>query len=289
MTSTVALATCSTLPELDADEQLVIEPLRRRGVTAVPAVWNDPTVEWAEFDLVVIRSTWDYTTRHGDFLSWARSVPRLVNPADVVAWNTDKRYLRDLAEMGVPVVATSWISPRDSVALPATGRHVLKPAIGAGSLDAAAFSLHDAREAELARAHLARLRASGQTVMVQPYLDKVEREGETALIYMGGDFSHAVVKGGMLATQRELINGLYMSEEISPRAPSDEQLDLARRALAAVPGGPERLAYARVDLVPGGNGEPLIIELELTEPSLFMGGAPDAAERFAEVIAALVR
>jgi hypothetical protein len=282
----IALATCATLPDLDPDERLLMAPLHALGMTAEAAVWDDPGVDWAAFDLVVIRSTWDYTARRDAFLAWTRSVPRLVNPADIVAWNTDKRYLADLAAAGLPVVPTAWIEPGQPVDLPATGVHVLKPAVGAGSVDAARYSLHAEHEAALARAHAERLLAARQTVMVQPYLHAIEEHGEAGLIFVGGEFSHAVTKGAMLVDQRELVAGMYKAETITPRTPSDAELALARAALAAVPGNAERLAYARVDLVPGPDGAPLIIELELTEPSLFMGTAPGSPERFARALLA---
>ncbi len=289
MNHRIALATCAALPELDPDEQLVLEPLRALGVDVRPAVWDDPSVDWSTFDLVVIRSTWDYTARRNEYLAWARSVPRLANPADILEWNTDKRYLADLAAAGLPVVPTAWIEPGQAIALPAAGRHVLKPAVGAGSVDAALFDLHAAHEAELARAHAERLLAARQTVMVQPYLEAIEEQGEAALVFFGGQFSHAVTKGAMLAGQRELVSGLYMSEVINPRRPHPKELAVAREALAAAPGGGKRLAYARVDLIPGPDGQPLVIELELTEPSLFLGTKAGSAERFARHLVERVR
>ena len=277
----VALATCAALPDLDPDEQLLLEPLRTLGVAAEPAVWDDPDVDWPAFDLVVIRSTWDYTARRDAFLAWARSVPRLANPADIVAWNTDKHYLADLAAAGVPVVPTDWIEPGQQVDLPATGVHVLKPGVGAGSVDAALFDMAATHEAELARAHAQRLLETRQAVMVQPYLERIDEHGEAALIFFDGEFSHAVTKGAMLADQRELVSGLYKAEVITPRSAGAAEMQVARRALAATPGGVQRLAYARVDLVPGRDGAPLVIEIELTEPSLFLATAPGSAERFA--------
>ncbi len=278
----ICLATCAALPELDPDDQLLLAPLRERGAEVAAAIWDDAAVDWAAFDLVVIRNTWDYTSRRDEFVHWAKSVPRLVNPADVIAWNTDKRYLADLAAAGLPVVPTTWISD-ELHELPARGMHVLKPAIGAGSLDAARFNLHDAREAVLARAHAARLIAAGQAVMVQPYIESVDELGETGLIFIGGVFSHAMTRGAMLNAERGLeAGGLYKSETIASRIPSAAELELATHALDAVPGGAGRLAYARVDLVLGPDGAPLIIELELTEPSLFMATAPGSEERFAQ-------
>jgi hypothetical protein len=280
----VGLATCAALPELDPDDRLVLEPLRARGADVAAAVWDDPTIDWSAFDLVVIRSTWDYTARRDAFLAWTASAPRLLNPPDVVAWNTDKRYLAELEAAGLPVVPTAWISPGDPVRLPAAGVHVLKPAVGAGSVDAGRFSLHDVHEAELARAHVERLLAANQTVMVQPYLEMIDARGETGLIFIGGEFSHAMAKGAMLTGERELVGGMYKAETIEARVPSAAEVDLATRALATIPGGPSRLLYARVDLVPGPGGSTVIIELELTEPSLFMSTAPGSERRFAAAV-----
>jgi hypothetical protein len=285
----IALATCAALPDLDPDEQLLLEPLRALGVDAQPAVWNDAVVDWAAFDLVVIRSTWDYTERRAEFLAWTRRVPNLVNPAAIVAWNTDKHYLKDLADAGVPVVPTDWLEPGTAIDLPATGRHVLKPAVGAGSVDAAVFDLALADESSLARAHAERLLDSGQTVMVQPYLELIDRQGEAALIFAGAEFSHSVTKGAMLAGPTEMVEGLYKAEVITPRVATDAEMAVARAALEATPGGVDELAYARVDLVPGADGAPTVIELELTEPSLFLGKAPGSAERVARHLVDLAR
>jgi hypothetical protein len=285
----VALVTCSTLPDLDPDDRPVRDALIARGIEATAPVWDDASVDWEAFDLAVIRSTWDYPARRDEFVEWAGSVSRLANPADIVAWNTDKRYLRELAAVGIPVVPTQWLAPGEIVALPAGGRHVVKPAVGAGSIDAAAYAMHDEHERDLAAKHAARLLAAGRTVMVQPYVDAIDESGETALMYFRGEFSHAVSKEPMLAEERGLEPGrLFKSETITPRKPSDAEFELGRSVLAAVPGGSDRLAYARVDMVPDAEGRPMLIELELTEPSLFLAYAPGAAERFARVLAAMV-
>ena len=148
---------------------------------------------------------------------------------------------------------------------------MLKPSIGAGSVDAAAFSMHEEHERLLARVHAARLAANGQTVMIQPYLETIEQHGETALIFLGTQFSHAIVKGAMLVGDKEMeAGGLFLEEEVAAREPTAKQMAVARRALAAIPGAAERLTYARVDLVPDANGDPIVMELELTEPSLYL-------------------
>jgi hypothetical protein len=284
----VALATCAALPDLDEDERLVVAPLAARGIRAVPAVWDDPAVAWAGFDLVVIRSTWDYTARREEFVAWARRVPRLANPADIITWNTDKHYLAELSAAGIPVVPTAWMEPGDAFELPAAGRHVVKPAVGAGSLDAATYLLGDPTQAAAARQHAERLLASFRSVMVQPYLSTIDMAGETGLVFVRGEFSHAINKSAMLGDHgRDEVAGLYKAETITADQPTAAEMALARRVLAATPGGAARLTYARIDLVPAEvTGEPLLIELELTEPSLFMATAPGSEERFAEAIVA---
>jgi len=286
----VALVTCARLPELDDDDRLLLEPLASWDCRVTPAVWDDPAVEWDRFDLSVIRSTWDYTDRRDLFVAWARATPRLLNPADVVAWNTDKRYLADLAAAGLPVVPTTWIAGHEAIELPPSGEYVLKPSVGAGTLDADRFDLGDAGERARAIAHAERLLAAGQSVMVQPFARAIEQAGETGVILVDGQLSHGTRKGPMLGQKTlDEIDGLYKEEAIEARMPSDAEIELARAAIAAVPIGSEPLLYARVDMVPGADGRPMIMELELTEPSLFIVTAPVTAHRFAQAIATRAR
>jgi glutathione synthase/RimK-type ligase-like ATP-grasp enzyme len=276
----IALATCAAVPELDEDGPLLLAALARRGATAVPAVWDDPGVDWSAFDLVVVRSTWDYPPRRDAFVAWARALPRVLNPPDVLAWSTDKRYLRDVAAAGVRVVETTFLDPGEPFAVP-RGGYVVKPVVSAGSRDTARYGPGDE---ERAGAHVAALHAEGRTAMVQPYVGSVDERGETALLFLGGRYSHAMRKGPLLLPGQGLETGLFRQEEIAPRDPSRAELVAARRALDAVPGGRERLLYARVDLVEGSDGEPLVLELELAEPSLFLAYGPNPAEGFAELI-----
>lgn len=281
----VALVSCRALPLGDEDGPALQAACVAAGLDTEWLVWDDPAVDWTSYDLVVVRSTWDYAPRRDDFVAWAESVPRLANPADVIRWNTDKGYLRELTELGLPVVATSWLSPGQDVVLPRDREYVVKPAIGAGGRDTARYR---PEHAELAYEHARRLLAEGRQVMVQPYLPGVDEVGESALLYCGGQFSHAVRKGPLLTGPDPEVAGLYRDEEIEPREPSAAERKVADHALAAVPGGPERLLYARVDLLPGPDGDPLVLELELTEPSFFLEAAPAAADRFAGAIAAQV-
>ncbi|WP_027347019.1 ATP-grasp domain-containing protein [Hamadaea tsunoensis] len=279
----VALVTCRELPLLEDDDRLVIEPLARLGVRAEPAVWDDPDVDWSAYDLAVVRSPWDYFYRYAEFLAWAAAVDRLANPAAVVAWNTDKRYLRELAAAGVRVVPTTWIEPDDVFVAP-EGDYVVKPAVSAGSKDTGRYG---PAEAGLAAAHVRRLQDAGRLVMVQPYLPAVDTYGETALLYFADPatgelaYSHSIRKGAMLTGPDTGTDSLYVPEAIEPREPTAAEFEVARQVLAATPPG---LLYARVDLIPGVDGDPVLVELELTEPSVFLGYAHQAADRFAAAI-----
>jgi glutathione synthase/RimK-type ligase-like ATP-grasp enzyme len=271
------------LPDLDPDDRLLLEPLEKAGLVATPAVWDDPTVDWAAFDLVVVRNTWDYAARRAEFVAWARRVPRLANPAPVVEWNTDKRYLRHLHAAAVPVVPTTWVEPGEAWTPPEQGEWVVKPAVSAGSRDTGRYDCADASVRALAVEHVARLQAAGRIVMVQPYLGSVDTYGETALIFLAGEYSHAIRKGPMLRGPDAGVPELYVEEHISPRSPSPAERAVADAALSAVPFPPTELLYARVDLLDTGAG-PVVIELELAEPSLFVGTAAGAAERFAAAV-----
>jgi len=285
----VALITCSRLPDLDADDRLAVGPLLDLGVRVTPAVWDDPSVDWERFDLSIIRSTWDYTNDRDGFVAWARSVPRLLNSPEIVAWNTDKRYLEDLAAAGVPAVATTWIASSEAIDLPTRGEFVVKPSIGAGSIDAARYDLGDEEARERALKHVLRLTDAGRTVMLQPFAHAIDEVGETAVMLIDGRFSHAVRKGAMLGKADVADDALYLDEEITSGTATDDQIELAMRAVAAVPIDTSPLLYARVDMVPSSDGRPILMELELTEPSLFMVTTPGSELTFAAAIAARAR
>jgi len=192
----IGIATCAGYPELKGDDELLREALRERGCAADPVVWDEDETDWGNFDLCLVRSTWDYHDEHAEFLAWTRRVEAetaLLNPADLIAWNSDKRYLRQLAEAGVPTVPTLWVERGSDLDLAAelTARGwdeaVVKPVVDLG-----AKNLHRARTGE-AQDALATVLAR-QEAMVQPFLPSLEEEGELSLIYIEGVFSHAVRK-----------------------------------------------------------------------------------------------
>ncbi len=285
--SLVAIATCAGEAVDEHDSSLLTAALATRGIDARLVAWDAPGIDWDDHDLVVVRSTWDYTERLEEFVAWARSVPRLANPAEVLAWNTDKHYLADLAAAGVPVVPTTFASCVDDLVVPEAEQFVIKPTVGAGSMGAARFAADDL---EAAATHLASLVDRGAVAMVQPYLDQVEVDDETGIVVIDGVVSHAIAKGAMLVVDEMDRSGLFRAEAISPRTPSTEELHVAEAALAAALahlGMPGPLLYARVDLLPSPDG-PVLIELELTEPSLFFEMAPLSADLLAMAIEARI-
>jgi glutathione synthase/RimK-type ligase-like ATP-grasp enzyme len=272
----VALATCVEVPELDEDGPALLAALAARGVEGVPAVW-DAEVDWASFDLVVVRSAWDYAERRGEFLDWAARLPRVLNPLPVLRWSTDKHYLAELEAAGVPVVPTLFLQPGEAFEAPA-GRFVVKPVFSAGGRASARY---EPEEAAAAAAHVEALNSEGRAAMVQPHVDGVERAGEIALVYLGGRYSHAVRKRVSLRRGTPDAPDLYLEEAVEPAEPSEADLGVAEAALAAAPF--EDLLYARVDLVH--DPEPLVLELELAEPSLYLLYGEGSAARLAELIA----
>ena len=296
-TTRVALATCSILPDLDPDDAPLLAALADRGVEAVAAVWDDPDVDWASFDLVVIRSTWDYSSRRDDYIAWTKTVPHLANDAEVVAWNIDKYYLKTLGEMGLPVVRTLWLDPARHLTsqaihtrLPAHGDYVIKPTVSAGARDTARYQENTAKARGEAILHARELLRSGRHVMVQPYLNQIDVVGETGLIFFNGEFSHAVRKNAMLTRGHRPTQGLYQEEVMRSIEATESELALGQRALEAartiLGDVAKELLYARIDLVPGDDGEPILLELEFTEPSLFLGKSQGALDRFADAIVA---
>ncbi len=267
----------------DPDLPLVVAAAARRDVRADVVTWDDPAVDWSSYDAVVVRSCWDYVGRRDEFLAWASSVPRLHNPAEILAWNTDKTYLRQLEEAGIPIIETRWdVSPGDDI-----GQHaewVVKPTISAGSRDTARWGT-----AAEVWAHSAELVAAGRTSMTQPYISSVDDEGETAMLHFAGEFSHAIRKGPLLQRGEGVRQDRDSREEITPREPTADQLEVSSRAIevtCTALGLTEPPLYTRVDLVTAPDGSPLLIELELAEPSLFLPQSGGGADRLLDAILA---
>jgi glutathione synthase/RimK-type ligase-like ATP-grasp enzyme len=276
---TVVLATASSMPKPDPESHLLVTALDQRGVRARLLPW-DAKFDWSSADVVVVRSTWDYFERLDEFLSWAdavASVSRLVNAAAVLRWNTHKRYLTELIDRGVPTVPTALVEKGSAFAdisalFPDSPELVVKPAVAIGAFGAMRASAGDAGLA----AHLAHLALSGD-VLVQPFVSSVIDHGETSLVFAGPELSHTVRKVPRTGEYR--VQDHHGGSVHRSQATADE-ITVARAALAVAPGC---CTYARVDLVDTADG-PVVMELELVEPALFLNEEPAAPSRFAESI-----
>lgn len=262
----IVLAGCPALPEGDGDDDGLVEALRQRGLHARWLSWDD--AQTVKADLVILRAAWDYIDRLDEFLAWAARVPNLLNSPAVVVWDTDKRYLADLADAGVPTVPSRFFAPGEKIRVPA-GEVVVKPAVGAGSVGAQRFT-----DADGARRHAAALQAEGRTVLVQPYDPRIA-DGETALVFLAGRQSHAFTKGPILPPPGQAPvfdeSGTYAEETLTPADPDFEVWDVGHAALAAAAAhlgiDVGDLLYARVDVI-GDRSHAQVLELELVEPSL---------------------
>ncbi|MGL5818014.1 MAG: ATP-grasp domain-containing protein [Phycicoccus sp.] len=278
----------------DDDEPLALAALRDRDVQVTVVDWDDPTADWSAFDRVVVRSTWDYAERLPEFLDWLGRVDGLTdlrNPTPMVRWSLDKHYLAELADAGIHVTPTRFVEPgapgapgeADARARFPDGDFVVKPAVGAGSRDAASYGPDDD---DAARAHVSRLHAAGRTALVQPLLASVAEDGEWPLVFIAGRYSHAASKRVALPHAGEVAD-LFAAETVTPATADAAQIALAQTAVDLAADRFGTPTYARVDLVRDDDGRPCLLELELVEPSLFLPqGGPAAVRSLADALTA---
>lgn len=278
----IAIATCAGYEDLKVDDALLGEALQERGCEAISVVWDRDEPRWSGFDLCLVRSTWDYHDKHEEFLAWTRRVEAgtvLHNPAALIAWNSDKTYLRELAKAGAPTVPTVWVERDDGVDLEQTlakrgwEEVVIKPVVDLG-----AKNLHRVRASSGEAQDALDTVLSRHDAMVQPFLPSLETEGETSLVYINGTFTHAVRKRPAAGDFRvqSIWGGTF--ERIEP---TTSQTEIAEQAITQLDEAP---LYARIDLVTDPAGEPSLIELELIEPNLYLGTNPPAAARLANAV-----
>ena len=276
----VAIATCADL-YVDEDTPLLLSALERYDLDLDLVAWDDPSYDWGRTDLVVIRSTWDYTLRVEEFRRWFSGLHRVLNDAATLQWNTDKHYLASLAEAGIPIIPTTFADSGVTPIFPA-GDFVVKPTVGAGSMGAERYGSQDHA---VAADHVARLHGEGRDVMVQPYISDIDELGEMAHVFIDGTLSHVMRKGAMLNSHEADRSQLFRAEQMSLADPDEDAVKLASSVLEVA--GLRDALYARVDLVRSA-GEWLLMELELTEPSLFLTHHEPAAAQLAMAIAARV-
>jgi glutathione synthase/RimK-type ligase-like ATP-grasp enzyme len=278
----IAIVTCAEYPAPMIDDGLVREALQARGADAASVVWDEPGVEWDRFELCLVRSTWDYHEKHDEFLAWARRVEAesaLQNPAEVIAWNSNKTYLRELAEAGIRTVPTAWVKRRADADLEAIlaergwDEAVVKPVVDLG-----AKNLRRVRRGEGSTALKDVLQR--HDAMVQPFLPSLEERGETSLVFVAGALSHTVCKQPAPGDFR--VQSIW-GGTVGPAQPEPPQVALAEQVLAQLDEPP---LYARVDLVEDLDGSPALIELELIEPNLYLETTPNAAPRLANAVLA---
>jgi len=297
MTARLALVTTDVpwLLEHEFDLEPLLAEFSRREVPAEAVVWHDATVDWDAFDLIVMRSPWDYSLRTAEFLAWLDALPagRVLNPPALIRWNFDKRYLLDLEAHGVTIVPTIVASTLVEVRAAAEkigGRVVIKPNIGAGSWGA---HLTHAADPNL-DGYAAEVLDSGKLVLVEPEIPEITAGGERGLLFFDGEYSHTITKGRILADDGGYIGGEY-TEDITPATPTDAEVEMAARCSRAIAAIAEERGfagadattplYARYDIVTGANG-PMVIEAELFEPSYFVETAPGSVERVVDAMVA---
>ena len=278
----LTLLTCAAKPGLSDDDRLVAEALDRRGVDVQVCPWSSLEIGQAG-DVAVLRSTWDYHLAFVEFTAWLAETERrampLLNPSPLVRWNASKLYLRDLAAAGVTLPQTVWLDAPDRAgiakALAAAGwdRAVLKPCVSA-SAHATTLVTPDTWLRDEA---IEPLRSHG--ALLQRYVSEIERRGELSVVFFDGGFSHAVLKRPRAGDFR--VQFEFGGTE-TPVAPTSAERSFAERVLDACPEVP---AYARVDIVTTTSG-PVLMELELIEPVLFLASDADAPDRFARAILA---
>ncbi|MCP4873494.1 MAG: hypothetical protein GY898_32810 [Proteobacteria bacterium] len=279
----VALITCEALPEPDPDAAPIAAALEAAGLTHTLLPWDAADADPGAASVALFRSCWNYPWMIDRFAAWldvAGAATTLLNGLDVVKWNLHKRYLLDLAAAGVPTTPTEVVAAGSTETLgDILGRRgwtdvVVKPAISAGSFRTLRCGVEG-------QAHLADLLTAGD-VLVQPYLSSVEGHGERALVWLDGHLSHAIRKTVRWQGEDELV-----STEAMPISDAEAEVAAAAVAVAQARGD---LLYARIDMAPNASGQPVVMELELIEPSLFFPqGGPQALERFVAGIKARIR
>ena len=276
--SFVALSTCREIPEPDPDESLLVEALERAGVPVRVLPWDDESVDWTAPRLTVMRSTWNYYLRPDAFLRWASAQgDRLMNPPGVVAWNHHKRYLFELEMAGVRTVPGIGLMKRSHIPYSRCFSSwgwtdvVVKPCVSAGSYETVRLKSPPFDDA------LLQAIVDTRDTMMQPFVASVETYGERAVVFIDGELTHAVRKSPRFSDGQEVVS------DVVPCSPTTQRelaaIVLAHKAVA----GP--LLYARVDVMRDAEGRPMLSELELIEPSLFLRQSPPALERFTAAIA----
>jgi glutathione synthase/RimK-type ligase-like ATP-grasp enzyme len=276
----LAIATCTQFPTVYPDDAYFVSVLERLGVEPVVCIWNDPLVDWTIFDAVLIRTVWDYFRHYPAFLAWLDTLDRLgvptINDTHLIRWNSEKRYLLDIEQQGVPIIPTR-VAPAgrlpEMLASAGEGDLIIKPSVSGGAW-------HTVRGTPGTTAFKDAVAAlpGNLDFLVQPFVPEIATNGEWSLLYFAGAYSHAVIKHPASGDYRVQEEHGGTAIQATPDAAIVQAADKALAAVAAL--GYREQAYARVDGVIIGN-QFRIMELELVEPMLHLAIRPEAAERFA--------
>jgi hypothetical protein len=277
----IGIATCTAIPDADEESELLRAALAQRGVPSESAAWDDPGADWSRYSAVVIRTAGHWRRDPGRFRRWVSSVPaRVIPPAQMVAWNLDRQgHLEELRDAGVNVARTLYVWPDGGYRLPA-GKFVVKPAVPAAPHQVAVYGDNDEDWCR-AGAHIRALHDTGRTVMIQPYYSSVEAHGETALVYIGGQFAGAVRRDAVLRAWPQVGR---RPEAVSPQSAEPDALhasDLALKFITRRFGCP---VSARVDILRNDLGVPVVSAVELIDAPLFLRLLPGAVDRLAVAI-----
>jgi glutathione synthase/RimK-type ligase-like ATP-grasp enzyme len=279
----VALLTMDHRDDSIIYDHLLDQPLIDRGWQPIHLSWQQKSMDWNQFDVVVIRSTWDYQENVEEYLQVLSEInassARLENPLEIVKWNINKNYLREVEEKGADIVPTVWLDTFNFDLIEGyfqqfnTDQIIIKPTISAGASNT--FWLHIDSYSKT-KSDLSESLAYHQ-LMVQPFVEAVLSEGEYSLFYFAGELSHSILKtpkSGDFRVQEE-HGGLLQSI-----TPCNELLTAAKKALQTLP---KTLLYARIDLVKHEN-KFKVMEIELIEPSLYFNYDQSAATNFAKAL-----
>ncbi|MBT8047286.1 MAG: hypothetical protein HKO99_02180 [Xanthomonadales bacterium] len=265
------------------DDEHAIQPLAELGWRVSTVSWRQVEIPWREFDAVIVRSTWDYWNDVAAFLEALENIDRetrLANPLDTVRWNLEKTYLADLENSGVGIVPTIWPAEVQPDSFAAWSEQlacedlVIKPVVGANGDKAFRVSAADALERREAISRC----FDNRRALVQRFMPHILDEGEYSLFYFNGAFSHAILK---VPAPSEFRSQEERGADVQPVAPEKRLLQCGQRALKAIAETP---LYARIDFVRNDNGDFVIMELELIEPSMYLRTDPGAPMRFARAI-----
>ena len=297
MKQRVTLVTSRDMPHLYSGEDELLDALAERDVDPRIAFWDDPSIDWGDAGLVVVRSVSDYALRRDEFLEWVRSVPRILNHPDVLDWNSDKHYLQQLQRLGLPVIPTIWLEPGQSLSkhrvhsrFPALDDFVIKPAVSSGLRDIGRYSAIDPSARRAAVDHAMSLLGAGRSVMLQRYAEEIDEHGELSIVFFNGLVSHAVEKKAMLHPAQVTDQSMHETLTVAREATAEEWRwgEHIRSVIHAYVkerlGRDEQFLFNRVDIVPTGDGGFKVMEIGMVDADLYLNSSPEALRNFADAI-----